>query len=188
MGLAPRGAGDHDRGREEGEPVLALLVDVRGVGRVVEHVDGVAVGKRIVRRRHVLDVSRGGQQQVLGRPLHPEPAERIAIDDRLSRPQIERREADRQPEREGDVVERIQVRRGDPPRQVKESDDREVLRLIAWEGLESREAAAVFGCSYGAFRVRLHRARRRLEKQLAAAGHSADEVRDIDVGAIEEIR
>jgi RNA polymerase sigma-70 factor (ECF subfamily) len=56
-------------------------------------------------------------------------------------------------------------------------DDREVLRLVAWEG-----------CSHGAFRVRLHRARRRLGKQLAAAGHSGDDVRDTDAGAIEEIR
>jgi RNA polymerase sigma factor (sigma-70 family) len=49
--------------------------------------------------------------------------------------------------------------------------DREVLRLVAWDGLEPEEAARVLGCSHGAFRVRLHRARRRLEKQLAAAGH-----------------
>jgi RNA polymerase sigma factor (sigma-70 family) len=49
--------------------------------------------------------------------------------------------------------------------------DREVLRLIAWDGLAPEEAARVIGCSHGAFRVRLHRARRRLEKQLAASGH-----------------
>jgi RNA polymerase sigma-70 factor, ECF subfamily len=67
-------------------------------------------------------------------------------------------------------------------------DDREILRLIAWEGLKPREAAAVFGFSYGTLRVRLHRARRRLGKQLAAAGHSADEVRDTDIKAIEEMR
>lgn len=67
-------------------------------------------------------------------------------------------------------------------------EDREVLRLIAWEGLGPREAAAVFGCSYGALRVRLHRARRRLGKQLAAAGHSADDVRGAEVRAIEETR
>ncbi len=66
-------------------------------------------------------------------------------------------------------------------------NDREVLRLIAWEGLEPREAATAFGCSYGAFRVRLHRARNRLGKQLAAAGHSADDVRDTDIEAIEAI-
>lgn len=37
--------------------------------------------------------------------------------------------------------------------------EREVLRLIAWDGLDTRDAARVFGCSPGAFRVRLHRAR-----------------------------
>lgn len=50
--------------------------------------------------------------------------------------------------------------------------DREVLRLVAWEGLDTREAAGVLGCSPAAFRVRLHRARRRLAKHLEAAGHS----------------
>lgn len=40
--------------------------------------------------------------------------------------------------------------------------DREVLRLICWEGLERTDAARVLGCSAAAFRVRLHRARRRL--------------------------
>jgi RNA polymerase sigma-70 factor (ECF subfamily) len=59
-------------------------------------------------------------------------------------------------------------------RRLSESD-REVLRLIAWEGLTPREAAAVLGCSHGAFRVRFHRARRKLEKHLAASGHLADE-------------
>lgn|GEM_PF-303425 len=67
-------------------------------------------------------------------------------------------------------------------------DDREVLRLVAWDGLGPREAAAVLGCSHGAFRVRLHRARRRLGKQLAAAGHSAVDVRGTDVRTIEETR
>lgn len=49
--------------------------------------------------------------------------------------------------------------------------EREVLRLVAWDGLDTRDAARVFGCSPGAFRVRLHRARRKLAKQLEAAGH-----------------
>jgi len=53
--------------------------------------------------------------------------------------------------------------------------EREVLRLIAWDGLDTREAASVLGCSTAAFRVRLHRARRRLAKQLEAAGHSPQE-------------
>ncbi len=49
--------------------------------------------------------------------------------------------------------------------------EREVLRLVAWEGLGARDAARVLGCSQGAFRVRLHRARRRLAKRMQAAGH-----------------
>ena len=53
--------------------------------------------------------------------------------------------------------------------------EREVLRLVAWDGLDTREAAAVLGCSMAAFRVRLHRARRKLAKHLDAAGHSPDE-------------
>jgi RNA polymerase sigma-70 factor (ECF subfamily) len=40
--------------------------------------------------------------------------------------------------------------------------DREVLMLVAWEGLEPRRAAVVVGCSPRAFAMRLHRARRRL--------------------------
>lgn len=41
-------------------------------------------------------------------------------------------------------------------------DDREILILIAWQGLTPREAARVVGCSAATLRVRLHRARRRL--------------------------
>lgn len=40
--------------------------------------------------------------------------------------------------------------------------DREVISLVAWEGLEAQAAAQVVGCSAGAFAVRLHRARQRL--------------------------
>jgi RNA polymerase sigma-70 factor, ECF subfamily len=45
--------------------------------------------------------------------------------------------------------------------------DREALLLAAWEGLNSREAAAVLGCSRAAFRIRLHRARSRLREQMS---------------------
>jgi len=47
--------------------------------------------------------------------------------------------------------------------------DREVLCLIAWEGLAVHEAAEVIGCSAVACRVRLHRAKRRLAERLAQA-------------------
>lgn len=49
--------------------------------------------------------------------------------------------------------------------------EREVLFLVALEGLETKQAAEALGCSATAFRVRLHRARRRLEKQLRSLGH-----------------
>ncbi len=55
--------------------------------------------------------------------------------------------------------------------------EREVLRLVAWDGLDIRDAAEVFGCSPGAFRVRLHRARRKLAKRLEAAERSPREGR-----------
>ena len=51
--------------------------------------------------------------------------------------------------------------------------DREVLLLTAWEGLTAEGAAAVLGCSPGAFRVRSHRARRRLASALRAADAAA---------------
>jgi RNA polymerase sigma-70 factor, ECF subfamily len=46
--------------------------------------------------------------------------------------------------------------------------DREVLMLTAWEGLSGREGAAALGCSDTAYRIRLHRARKRLRARLAA--------------------
>jgi RNA polymerase sigma-70 factor (ECF subfamily) len=53
--------------------------------------------------------------------------------------------------------------------------DRELLGLIAWDGLKVREAAEVMGCGAAAFSVRLHRARRRFLKELETSGHSLGE-------------
>jgi RNA polymerase sigma-70 factor (ECF subfamily) len=47
-------------------------------------------------------------------------------------------------------------------------DDREVLTLTAWEGLSPAEIATLTGVPSGTVRVRLHRARRRLEEILDA--------------------
>jgi RNA polymerase sigma-70 factor (ECF subfamily) len=47
--------------------------------------------------------------------------------------------------------------------------DREVLRLIAWEGLTLSQAAVVLGCSALACRVRYHRAKTRLARRLEAS-------------------
>lgn len=45
--------------------------------------------------------------------------------------------------------------------------DREALMLVAWEGLDPARAAVVLGCSADAMYVRLHRARARLQAELA---------------------
>jgi RNA polymerase sigma factor (sigma-70 family) len=44
--------------------------------------------------------------------------------------------------------------------------DREVLRLVTWDGLSAAEAAEVLAVTKLAFGVRLHRARRRLREEL----------------------
>lgn len=46
--------------------------------------------------------------------------------------------------------------------------DRELLTLVAWEGLTREELAIVLGTSRAAVRLRLHRARKRLEAALSA--------------------
>lgn len=46
--------------------------------------------------------------------------------------------------------------------------DREILRLVPWEGLSLADAATVLGCSVVACRVRYHRAKSRLAAHLAA--------------------
>jgi len=55
-------------------------------------------------------------------------------------------------------------------------DDQEILRLAAWEGLTGAELAVALDCTENAAAIRLHRARKRLEEQLAkeepVAGHS----------------
>jgi RNA polymerase sigma-70 factor (ECF subfamily) len=45
--------------------------------------------------------------------------------------------------------------------------DREVLSLTVWEELPVRDAARVLGIPASVFSVRLHRARRRLEKEIS---------------------
>jgi RNA polymerase sigma-70 factor, ECF subfamily len=65
--------------------------------------------------------------------------------------------------------------------------EREVLSLVAWEGLGPRDAARVLGCSHGALRVRFHRARRKLAKHLAASGHPPHERRAPARNPAEEI-
>ena len=58
---------------------------------------------------------------------------------------------------------------------------KEALRLVAWEELSTLDAAAAAGCSVTTFRVRLHRARQRLSRQLttqSSATETADGLAD----------
>ncbi|NKY97076.1 RNA polymerase sigma factor [Nocardiopsis alborubida] len=86
----------------------------------------------------------------------------------------------------------------DTVRQVEERDtalralerlsatDRELVMLLAWEGLELTEAARVLGCTTATARVRLHRARRRIERFLDSsppADRSASPARPATPGA-----
>jgi RNA polymerase sigma factor (sigma-70 family) len=102
----------------------------------------------------LLAVARGvlaNQRRAAGR--------RAALDERLAR------------EREvlGESLE-------DPPvlralGRLSESD-RELLLLVAWEGLSNKEAAATLECSCTALKVRLHRARLRLRATLESLERS----------------
>jgi RNA polymerase sigma-70 factor (ECF subfamily) len=51
-------------------------------------------------------------------------------------------------------------------RALKEAD-REMLMLVAWEGLDTERASIALGISRQAFALRLHRARNRLEAEVA---------------------
>lgn len=51
--------------------------------------------------------------------------------------------------------------------------DREVLSLTAWEELSVRDAARVLGVPASVFSVRLHRARRRLARDLQQTASSS---------------
>lgn len=59
--------------------------------------------------------------------------------------------------------------------------EQEVLLLVAWDGLSPTEAAAVAGCSPGAFRVRLHRARARFAAGIAGPAEPQPRGRTADV-------
>ncbi|RSN68117.1 RNA polymerase sigma factor [Actinomadura sp. WAC 06369] len=79
---------------------------------------------------------------------------------------------------------RAELSAGTPPRPAPGGDgpavadvfralpdrDRELLALVAWEGLSHAEIATVLGCSRNAVGIRLHRARGRFARALRAAG------------------
>ena len=49
------------------------------------------------------------------------------------------------------------------------ADQREILMLTGWEGLSARDLGRVLGCSATAARIRLHRARARLQAEAPAS-------------------
>lgn len=55
-------------------------------------------------------------------------------------------------------------------------DDRELLSLVAWEGLDHGQIASVLDISRNAVRIRLHRARKRFSKALATAGITVNHI------------
>jgi RNA polymerase sigma-70 factor, ECF subfamily len=63
-----------------------------------------------------------------------------------------------------DAIERLPAR------------DREVLRLVMWEGLSHREAGRVLGCSPNAIAQRLHAARERLRAALTEPAANSSEI------------
>lgn len=56
-------------------------------------------------------------------------------------------------------------------------DDQEILRLVAWDGLDPSEAAVALECSAATARVRLFRARKRFAAALAAVTPTTDSTR-----------
>ncbi|MFI6790957.1 RNA polymerase sigma factor [Nonomuraea sp. NPDC050383] len=74
------------------------------------------------------------------------------------------------------IAERMSVRKA---LAKLSEDDREILVLVAWHGLSPGEAARVIGCSGAAFRVRLHRARKRLRAAMESTTWSAPQAMNL---------
>ena len=55
------------------------------------------------------------------------------------------------------------------------STDQEIVRLAYWEELPHVDIGRIVGCSAGAVATRLHRAVRRIEKELTSPGHKPSE-------------
>ncbi|MFD3687552.1 RNA polymerase sigma factor [Nocardiopsis sp. NPDC058631] len=97
------------------------------------------VARNVVRAR-----SRRGRQRAEVLSAFEEGSARVPAEPDTTRRVAERDEALR-------VLERLSDK------------DRELVMLLAWEGLELPEAARVLGCTAATARVRLFRARRRIE-------------------------
>jgi RNA polymerase sigma-70 factor (ECF subfamily) len=90
--------------------------------------------------------------------------------------------AGRLPDPADDIAARSQFR--DAMAQLSEADQ-ELLRLVAWEGLGNDELAVALGVRTGTARLRLHRARRRLQ---AALGDAPVGKHDAAAGQVREQR
>jgi RNA polymerase sigma factor (sigma-70 family) len=67
--------------------------------------------------------------------------------------------------------------------------EREAFMLVAWDGLDNERAARALGCSSTTFRVRLHRARRRLRKALGPTeGSTAQDPAPVTDTRMEKVR
>jgi len=89
-------------------------------------------------------------------------ARRLALVGRLSG-RLRSAGADVAPDPAGTALDRAHARAA--LRRLRPAD-RELLMLVAWEGLDPSRAAAALDISEATFAVRLHRARRRLEALL----------------------
>ena len=58
-------------------------------------------------------------------------------------------------------------------------DDREVLRLVAWDGVDAAQLPIALGCSPSAARVRLHRARKRLAEAVTRAEQATWDMQEV---------
>ncbi|GAA4101962.1 RNA polymerase sigma factor [Nonomuraea soli] len=77
----------------------------------------------------------------------------------------------------GDVADHVAERLGVLKAMARlTQDEREILILVAWQGLSPRDCAKVLGCSVPAFRVRLHRARKRLQAALDSPALSRNDL------------
>jgi RNA polymerase sigma factor (sigma-70 family) len=65
--------------------------------------------------------------------------------------------------------------------------DQEALRLVGWEELDLAAAALAMGCSPATMAVRLHRARRRLERALGSAGRPGSKPVSGGAGPLQKI-
>jgi RNA polymerase sigma-70 factor (ECF subfamily) len=135
-----RSVGPSDAADLAAETYLTLW---RRIDRLPEDEDGARAWAFGVARGVLLNHSRGVRR-------------RLALADRLR---------DALLQEEGAIADNRSIL-GDALGSLSE-DDRELIVLIAWDGLNPAQAAAVLGIEPGAARVRLHRARKRLRAAMS---------------------